>query len=633
MAAKTKPKPKPAAKPAAKPATKAAATKAAAKPKTKAKAKPPNPLSGGVPLRVDGSGIDGRVLGAIGSPFAISQGLNPNAIAAGANTTANTATGAQMRTQAPVADQLADQQWDQVKRVAGAFQDSRFFKGARNQLNDAFDTAGQMQNVGNQTISMGDAAGQNISNLAPLAQQQASFAANNIYGLAPQVMQIGDAAAANVNALAPQALNLADQYGGMLTQQAFDARRQGDAAAASLNALAPQAVNIGDRFMGQMSGLGSLLASQAQQGFATSGPSALEAELTRQAQDELSMGGRLTAEQTRDATQAARQGMAARGMATGNAAMGAELLNRDRFASQRAAERRAFAGSANQMVEGNMLNRRAAAGNLAAAGAGVLGDAGRMGLAGRELAGNLYDSGNRAAMSGMELGGRLLDNAGRMRTDARQTASNIYDTGNRAAMSGMELGGRLLGDAGQMQVNARQVAGNLYDTGGRLGMTGREMAGRLYDTGGRMNVLGTELAGNLMQSGADVSMRGRQIGGGLMGDSARLRQTGAGMLADLDPYKNAMNPGLSLGQTAMNASLNTVGQNYNNALELFGNAGSFNVNRADNFKNNYDNNLAAMTSGIWANDAARSAANAAKPKWWETALGATSNIIGNNRNK
>lgn len=54
--------------------------------------------------------------------------------------------------------------------------------------------------------------------------------------------------------------------------------------------------------------------------------------------------GQLTPEANRDAVQAARSGMAARGMATGNAALGAELLNRDRYSRARMAEDLAFAG-------------------------------------------------------------------------------------------------------------------------------------------------------------------------------------------------------------------------------------------------------------------------------------------------
>jgi hypothetical protein len=54
--------------------------------------------------------------------------------------------------------------------------------------------------------------------------------------------------------------------------------------------------------------------------------------------------GQLSAEAERNATQAARSGMAARGMATGSAGLGAELLNRDSYQRQRAAEDINFVG-------------------------------------------------------------------------------------------------------------------------------------------------------------------------------------------------------------------------------------------------------------------------------------------------
>jgi hypothetical protein len=61
---------------------------------------------------------------------------------------------------------------------------------------------------------------------------------------------------------------------------------------------------------------------------------ALTAEAERRAQ----AMGRLSPEEERDATQQARASMAARGLATGNAGIGAELLNRDRFVQQRRAQ-------------------------------------------------------------------------------------------------------------------------------------------------------------------------------------------------------------------------------------------------------------------------------------------------------
>jgi hypothetical protein len=61
---------------------------------------------------------------------------------------------------------------------------------------------------------------------------------------------------------------------------------------------------------------------------------ALTAEAERRAQ----AMGRLSPEEERDAIQQARASMAARGLATGNAGIGAELLNRDRFVQQRRAQ-------------------------------------------------------------------------------------------------------------------------------------------------------------------------------------------------------------------------------------------------------------------------------------------------------
>jgi hypothetical protein len=61
---------------------------------------------------------------------------------------------------------------------------------------------------------------------------------------------------------------------------------------------------------------------------------ALTAEAERRAQ----AMGRLSPEQERDAVQQARASMAARGLATGSAGIGAELLNRDRFVQQRRAQ-------------------------------------------------------------------------------------------------------------------------------------------------------------------------------------------------------------------------------------------------------------------------------------------------------
>lgn len=82
---------------------------------------------------------------------------------------------------------------------------------------------------------------------------------------------------------------------------------------------------------------------------AASAPNRIEAELQRQAEEELALGRSLTPEQMRGATQSARAAFAARGLGTSAGSSAAEILNRDAMGEQRLAERRGFAGSVNQM--------------------------------------------------------------------------------------------------------------------------------------------------------------------------------------------------------------------------------------------------------------------------------------------
>lgn len=71
----------------------------------------------------------------------------------------------------------------------------------------------------------------------------------------------------------------------------------------------------------------------------------LLSQLQEQAAQELSYNRQLSPEQEREAIQQARSGMAARGLATGPGGIFAEALNRDRYATARAADRRQFASN------------------------------------------------------------------------------------------------------------------------------------------------------------------------------------------------------------------------------------------------------------------------------------------------
>ena len=95
---------------------------------------------------------------------------------------------------------------------------------------------------------------------------------------------------------------------------------------------------------------------------AASTPNAIEARLQQDAESELALGRSLSPEQMREATQSARAAFAARGMATGNAAAGAEILSRDAFATARQDQRRGFAAGVNQMDQARRQRRVGLAG-------------------------------------------------------------------------------------------------------------------------------------------------------------------------------------------------------------------------------------------------------------------------------
>jgi hypothetical protein len=73
------------------------------------------------------------------------------------------------------------------------------------------------------------------------------------------------------------------------------------------------------------------------------GPSSIQQTLEGQAASDLSLGRSLSAEQTRDAQQAARAAYSARGLGDSNSAIAAEVLNLDAAATAREAQRRQFA--------------------------------------------------------------------------------------------------------------------------------------------------------------------------------------------------------------------------------------------------------------------------------------------------
>ena len=177
---------------------------------------------------------------------------------------------------------------------------------------------------------------------------------------------------------------------------------------------------------------------------AASTPNAIEARLQQDAESELALGRSLSPEQERMATQSARAGMAARGMATGNAALGAEILNRDAYASARQDQRRGFASGVNQMD----LARRQRRVGLA----GAYGDLDPF----RQSIGPAFQLGqNTLANTTNQVGsifGGSLEQAGRVESFNTNMAMNRYNSvmNNNASLqsAGMQAGAS--GQAGMM---------------------------------------------------------------------------------------------------------------------------------------------------------------------------------------
>lgn len=138
-------------------------------------------------------------------------------------------------------------------------------------------------------------------------------------------------------------------------------------------------------------------------------PTEIEQSIYDAGKRDLALGRSLSPEQERAAQQSSRAAFAARGLGTSLGASAAEVLNRDALASARERDRQSFAVNANNLMIGNVANRRMALANLYNVGANNL------------IAADPY---NRAVEPGLGLGGRTQ--AGMM-----QLTSNTFQNANQ----------------------------------------------------------------------------------------------------------------------------------------------------------------------------------------------------------
>jgi hypothetical protein len=256
---------------------------------------------------------------------------------------------------------------------------------------------------------------------------------------------------------------------------------------------------------------------------AASTPNAIEARLQRDAERELALGRSLTPEQMRQATQSARGAFAARGMATGNAAAGAEILNRDAYATARQDQRRGFAAGVNQMdlarrqrrvglagAYGDLDPFRQAIGPAFGLGAQTLSTT--TGQVGNIFGGSLQQAGNVASfntnMAASRYNSVLNNNA------ALQAAGMQVGATNNAGTMGMisGIGSGLLQGAGMFALSDKREKKDikpLGKAGSVLGLTAYEFSYKGEDKK-RKGFMAQDVAKVLPEAVSEVNYKGKK---------------------------------------------------------------------------------------------------------------------------
>lgn len=222
-------------------------------------------------------------------------------------------------------------------------------------------------------------------------------------------------------------------------------------------AIEGQAGNLGD--------IGNWIMDRARESYIGSAPTTIEAELRRQAEGDLALGRQLSPEEQRDAVQSARAAMQARGLATGQGSVAAEILNRDAAAQARESARRNFAASTNQMVEGNIMARRDQAAQQAALGSNVLGNSASL----SNMSANLGLAGGQALI-GIDPVARAIDPGLKMGGGIQSTGAQMI--GNTYVNSA-----RLAGDVAGFNANMLDSRYNSYQNNQAALQSARMQAG------------------------------------------------------------------------------------------------------------------------------------------------------------
>jgi hypothetical protein len=243
---------------------------------------------------------------------------------------------------------------------------------------------------------------------------------------------------------------------------------------AALRGAAGQAAGM-DALSGRLEGLGAVAEGDVR-------GTEIEALLRRQALEELALGRSMSLEQEREATQGARAGYAARGMAMGGPSLAAEILSRDRAGNARLAERRAFAGAVNQAETQNRIARLGAAGSLLGQAAGNRANTAQLGLSAARGFVEL-DPYQRALGSNLPTAalGASASMAGNTFQNVMGYGQDLFNTNFNAGWSDYlnERNALQADRMGRMQAKASRAAGNSSMMGAGIGAAGAIVGGAI----------------------------------------------------------------------------------------------------------------------------------------------------------
>ena len=538
-------------------------------------------------------------------------------------------------------------------------------KNAKSQANITVDTAGRLsdkavESTGKIAKKLEDstytaAANQNIRD-AGTSSAQLGQSSNQVGQTADRVAAYNDPAQARLNQIAlgnlyrPDQISSqsvsADQVQGARVADVgqMDYARLGQVAnvqgPAGYTADQVQAQRIRAAQAGPVDNVSSnnIRASAAERGLMNEARGGgLLGQLENQASNDLALGRSLSAEQSRDATQSARAAASARGLGVGQSAMATELLNRDRFATQREAERRGFASNvaqqgvgirtaANQAYMGRQESNsgRALQADLANQSAGLNhGQTNAQLLQQSRLANQ--STGLQAQQTNQSANARALEFAqqGGLQASLANQQAGLSQAAEQARLQQTAIGAsydasqqRAMANAGYtQQAGLANQSANLnaaqYNSSQNLAAQQANQSANYNANYANQNFLQGVASQNFNQFSGQQSMLGS-----LYGQQAGIAQNQysnnlglAQAQVALDPYQRAL--GSNIPIASQGNAANIIGQSFGNTMQYGNDLYNTNTNMQASIYNSYQNNQAALRGAGLYGGAANSAGNSA----------------------